>query len=428
MIAGRWDPCRKALGPILKLSTNKICLNSLIGYLLSILNSCQRVGLGYLRPGLKPPISQKTLFIFVAKIVQKVAKMGRLCTLGHSSLSLSLSLCLFSSFLFLLLCLRPRHDLWILRDLYPKQLHQMLARGFVMSRLPPWGSCKVQVSWSVWSLASYQASKLPSKQASKQAQLLLLLLLHLSTNLITRALLQCLVASSLASRNLKQLQGVCEEAARGSVGTPAQLGEREREDMSCTPGTVYLDQWLIILYTSCRNCLNNRIIFLCVQFKPASCRNSSILDFNFLAATRIYLFIYTSASTCRNELWFLVAFKASLIPLELPMHDQKWSAELVIIIGHADELELISLSLSLSIYIYMQSIASCMCRHRYWIFFWVWFLCVCVCVCVQSWCSYKLVNQQLNLLIGDQELLQRWVELDHQLHQFSVFVCVGNSA
>jgi hypothetical protein len=38
------------------------------------------------------------------------------------------------------------------------------------------------------------------------------------------------------------------------------------------------------------------------------------------------------------------------------------------------------------------------------------------------------VNQQLNLLIGDQELLQRWVELDHQLHQFSVFVCVGNSA
>lgn len=47
---------------------------------------------------------------------------------------------------------------------------------------------------------------------------------------------------------------------------------------------------------------------------------------------------------------------------------------------------------------------------------------------------YKLVNQQLNLLIGDQELLQRWVELDHQLHQYSGLYnnnnnnCVENSA
>jgi hypothetical protein len=42
------------------------------------------------------------------------------------------------------------------------------------------------------------------------------------------------------------------------------------------------------------------------------------------------------------------------------------------------------------------------------------------------------VNQQLNLLIGDQELLQRWVELDHQLHQYSGLynnnTGVGNSA
>jgi hypothetical protein len=46
---------------------------------------------------------------------------------------------------------------------------------------------------------------------------------------------------------------------------------------------------------------------------------------------------------------------------------------------------------------------------------------------------YKLVNQQLNLLIGDQELLQRWVELDHPLYQYSGLYnnnknCVENSA
>jgi hypothetical protein len=87
--------------------------------------------------------------------------------------------------------------------------------------------------------------------------------------------------------------------------------------MSCTPGTVYLDRWLIILYTSCRNCLNNMIIF-CLQIKPASSSNNQYLDLQFFNSRfnfwQLQEFFFTSASICRNELSFLVAFKASLIP------------------------------------------------------------------------------------------------------------------